>query len=151
DINARTGTESGAEAGSGEVNEVERVSQDKVVNSEGKRLIGICKELVLDVVLAVERGEGWDGVKLKVEERTESDHLPISLWVTDGCEDKEGQSEQERSPEEMEGAKESKLKWKEENREDYVKKIHDLLRDGKGAFWDDMRAKIWRAANETNV
>lgn len=108
DMNVRTGTESDAEAGNSEVKEVGRASQDKVINDESERLIRICKELglsilngwvsgyregrvtfisgkgehmgsVLNLVLAVDRGEGWSNVKLKVEERTESDHLPIGL------------------------------------------------------------------------
>lgn len=104
DLNARIGEENNEEDEDG-VKRRKRRSKDKVINSEGRKLLKMCDELglciwngrakndeegeitfvggdeeclgsVLDLVITVERG-GDDKMEIEVKERIESDHLPV--------------------------------------------------------------------------
>lgn len=50
DLNARTGEEIGAAEMVGTADGIERESQDKVINEEGKNLIRLCKEMRMSIL-----------------------------------------------------------------------------------------------------
>ncbi|CAG5093541.1 Protein of unknown function [Cotesia congregata] len=130
DFNARIGEEIGIREEEG-ANRKKRKSKDKVVNSEGRKLLKICDELglkiwngrakndkegeityvggteeclgsVIDLVITVDRGNEGE-IDMKIVERIESDHLIVAIRQCK--EDQENEDREEEKQTEEEGTK----------------------------------------------
>ena len=159
DFNARIGTMKG-EREEGEEEEweeedkelgglnINRDSEDKVVDKEGRKLVGMCKRVGLRILNGRTKGDAdgkltymsrigcsvvdyaiaeLNGEKKKIDmevgDRVESDHLPLQVSIfketkVEGDRLEIGEGENRRTTTRI-----NKYKWKEEKKEDFLKRL----------------------------
>lgn len=177
DMNARVGEEQVRS----EIEELDngvktRTSMDKIVNGEGKRLIGLCEELglilmdrraqggeegkltfvgagegcngfVIDMVVCVDREDNSWFKSMDVLIRCESDHLPIRI----GCDIEEREKDNARKTERGEKGKEHKIRWEKEKAKQFECEMEKRKEEDGSEYWDGVKRKIWGVANSVGM
>ncbi|XP_066583805.1 golgin subfamily A member 6-like protein 26 [Prorops nasuta] len=159
DWNARTG-ELGGEEGEHGGKEGGRISRDKVVNTEGRKMMNVIGEMGLEIwngrVKGDEEGEytyvGHMGnsvidymvgarevreelKEMEVEVRTESDHLPMVVTLKRERERRRGTKWGERR----------EVGWRKEDRERYIRKTEEMREEkeeGVEGRWRRVQEKV---------
>ncbi|XP_044595842.1 uncharacterized protein LOC123272891 [Cotesia glomerata] len=169
DVNARTGTDGGIKVGKGHEECSIRKSKDKVINKEGKELCRFIEERgwailngciegdeegewtfvgergcsVIDVVMSDERNRDKI-LELKVEDRTESDHLPVSVKVI-----AKGSREEKKDRETRQGT--GRELWTKEGIENFQEGLKDeeTTRGSVEEEWESLKGKIKKAIKKS--
>ncbi|XP_034935878.1 uncharacterized protein [Chelonus insularis] len=179
DLNARVGQEQGdAFADEESLRARPRRSSDKVLNSEGKRVLKICEELglillngrvdgdmdgnvtytggyemfegsVLDLIFMVDRNNSHVVKKLEVIKRIESDHMPVTFVFDVGG---ENEGDEELGTMISTGNKVSRIYWKTEAsdkfQEVFVSKMQNISKDWD---WSAIKEIFWSTADEVGL
>ncbi|XP_066597110.1 golgin subfamily A member 6-like protein 22 [Prorops nasuta] len=144
DWNARTGELGGGE-GEHEGMEGERMSRDKVINTEGRRMMNVIGEMGLEIwngsVKGDEEGEYTyvgevreELKKMEVEVRTESDHLPMVVTL-----------KRERERRGTKWGERREIGWMKEDRERYRRKTEEMreeTEEGVEGRWRRVQEKV---------
>lgn len=182
DMNARVGEEQACNEGIDEnLSHKSRVSEDKVTNAEGKKLLKLSEELglillngrvngdergaityiggndlytgsVIDLVWMVDRSYFEPIEKLEVVPRIESDHLPVTFRTRmNALED--GITHDVRS--EKKDSTE-RIIWKDQKAQDFREKLRNKIREageetGENVKWENIKNEIFEAAREAGL
>lgn len=165
------------QTGDNENTEGTRKSEDKKINATGKKLMNLCNEMggkikngdtkgdwegnltyigevghsVLDLVVELET-EGISIIdELRVVTRTESDHLPVAIYLDTN----RGEIEKEGSVNEV--ITERRLYWDDSKKDEYRKLMEErginIQEEGlaEQARWENLINEIWEVAYKLNL
>lgn len=136
-------------------------SMDRVINTEGKKLLKLCDELglkiingatkgdkagevtficgknedccsVLDIALQLDRGDEEKIIEFRILKRIESDHLPIHIIIRiNSMQESEKEKTRTDIRKGLTKLTEERIKWKKEKATEYAEQVHNKWRNKK--------------------